>query len=156
MSQTSKVCIKCRKKKPLKEFHRAKGYKDGRRSKCRKCISAAVKVYNSKPGAKERKRKYRKDFDARPGSQDRIKGYRLRAYGLTIESRNQILEDQNGRCAICLDRLSQRDACVDHDHETDSIRGILCCYCNWGLGHFKDDPKTMENAAEYIRKSRIS
>ena len=66
---------------------------------------------------------------------------------------------QNGVCAICkrpektIDRKQNkfRRLAVDHCHNTDKIRGLLCFECNTGIGKFKDNPQLIERAAEYIR-----
>lgn len=42
---------------------------------------------------------------------------------------------------------------IDHDHETDEVRGLLCQTCNWGLGHFHDDPQLLREAADYLEKA---
>lgn len=39
---------------------------------------------------------------------------------------------------------------VDHDHETDAIRGLLCAYCNAGIGQFQDRVDWMQNAIDYL------
>jgi hypothetical protein len=72
-----------------------------------------------------------------------------------------MLEKQKNVCAIChqpetmavegiLKRLS-----VDHCHESEkngiiNIRGLLCARCNHGLGKFKDNIDTMNNAIQYL------
>lgn len=50
-------------------------------------------------------------------------------------------------CVIC---GSNEKLVVDHCHETEQIRGILCTNCNLGLGHFKDDPLLLEFAIQYL------
>lgn len=42
------------------------------------------------------------------------------------------------------------DLVVDHDHQTNKIRGMLCNHCNRGLGHFKDNPNLLEYARIYL------
>jgi Recombination endonuclease VII len=83
----------------------------------------------------------------------------LTKYGLTMEAFKAMLAAQNGQCAICLreiliwaDGKISRTACVDHDHETNAVRALLCGSCNSGVGHFGDDPKTIDAAAAYLRK----
>ena len=56
-------------------------------------------------------------------------------------------------CVIC---GSDEKLVVDHDHKTGEIRGMLCNYCNRGLGHFRDDPLLLEFAAQYIYASMDS
>lgn len=66
-------------------------------------------------------------------------------HGLTVEQAQEFREGKV--CAICggSERL-----CVDHDHRTGMIRGVLCLNCNNGLGRFKDDPALLAAAAKYL------
>ena len=76
-----------------------------------------------------------------------------KAYGLTPESYIELLNKQESKCAICgihADMLPDH-LCVDHNHATNQIRGLLCKQCNRGLGFFSDSHKTLEKAAEYVR-----
>lgn len=44
-----------------------------------------------------------------------------------------LAQKQGGRCAICgtaLSTLADKDACLDHDHKTGLVRGVLCRNCN--------------------------
>lgn len=68
-------------------------------------------------------------------------------------------EEQGGECAICdaeIPAVSEDrylSACVDHDHKTGKVRGLLCWDCNVGLGKFLDNPDLLVSAAEYLRKN---
>ena len=41
---------------------------------------------------------------------------------------------------------------LDHNHQSKFIRGVLCKSCNKGLGNFKDNPKILKKARQYIIK----
>ena len=43
---------------------------------------------------------------------------------------------------------------IDHCHETNKVRGMLCSNCNSGIGFFKDNPNFMMNAIHYINKHK--
>ena len=79
-----------------------------------------------------------------------------RNYGITGEQFNEMLEGQNGVCAICerpetTTRMGKlRPLCIDHNHKTGKIRGLLCSNCNQALGKFKDNPETLMRAAKYL------
>lgn len=79
------------------------------------------------------------------------KKQRLKAYGITEEDFRIILKEQQGACAVCKTFLID-GACVDHDHATGIVRGILCKKCNLGLGHFSDKPEVLLEAANYIAR----
>jgi len=78
----------------------------------------------------------------------------LRTFGLAMEQYRQMVAAQGGRCALCSSAETGRAEgwYVDHDHETDQIRGLLCLTCNSGLGLLGDSPERMLRAAEYIEK----
>lgn len=61
-------------------------------------------------------------------------------------------EEQRGRCAIC----GKNDValCIDHDHDTDRVRGLLCSSCNMGLGHFHDRTDLLMTAKAYLERNR--
>ena len=72
-------------------------------------------------------------------------------FGLSHEDWLKIWDSQSGRCVICGKRfIKPSNACVDHNHKTGKIRGLLCITCNSGLGFFKDDPKLTAKATEYL------
>jgi|RhiMethySRZTD1v2_1073278.scaffolds.fasta_scaffold378420_2 recombination endonuclease VII len=53
-------------------------------------------------------------------------------------------------CDVCKRRSLVRRLARDHDHANDEWRGKLCQACNVGLGFFKEDPKRLRRAAEYV------
>lgn len=56
-------------------------------------------------------------------------------YGLTLEQYEEMLAEQDGRCAICRKRPKGRKRLhVDHDHDTNDVRALLCVRCNTQLG----------------------
>ena len=69
-------------------------------------------------------------------------------------------KEQEGRCAICkiqgdvqeLGYMKRQALCVDHDHETNKVRGLLCGPCNLGIGKLADDPVIIQSAVNYLIK----
>lgn len=77
--------------------------------------------------------------------------YMLKKYGLTIEEYETLFAKQGYRCAICRKvPTPQQRMCVDHCHETQVVRGILCTSCNRGVGLLGDDPASVKRALEYL------
>lgn len=56
---------------------------------------------------------------------------RLRRHGLTPDDYDAMVRAQGGRCAICNEPL--HPDCLDHDHQTGKVRGLLCNACNTRL-----------------------
>lgn len=81
-------------------------------------------------------------------------------YGTTPEVRQEMFDAAGGKCEICglelvyqSSRTGKNKACLDHDHATGAIRGILCSNCNMGIGYFKDDPERLASAISYLHKA---
>jgi hypothetical protein len=75
----------------------------------------------------------------------------LKKYKITVEEYEKRLKEQNGGCAICgTAPTKERRLCVDHDHETGVIRGLLCYSCNIALGHFQDSRSLLQRAVDYL------
>jgi len=50
-------------------------------------------------------------------------------YGIPIETAAKIVEQrEGGTCEICGEKVTQ--LCVDHDHQTGQLRGLICYRCN--------------------------
>jgi hypothetical protein len=76
----------------------------------------------------------------------------LRNRGVTLADYDQMVKDQQGRCALCEREVSDLD--IDHCHQTQRVRKLLCRSCNTGLGMFKDNIDLMEKAIAYIKQYR--
>ncbi len=78
----------------------------------------------------------------------------VKNYGITSEDYNRLLKEQNNRCSICRKSLEEQSKklAVDHNHQTNKIRGLLCINCNLGLGNFQDSILHLTSAILYLEK----
>jgi hypothetical protein len=74
-----------------------------------------------------------------------------RNYGITSHDFERMLKIQNGRCGICkTDNPARGRFHVDHNHETGSVRMLLCSRCNGSLGWFEKYRKEITNYADTV------
>ena len=133
-----KVCSKCNIEKEETEFHKRTNRPCGVRSQCKECYS-----------------KYPKENKRRDGySRD----YNLLSYGITYDDYLKMFESQKGCCKICERHLNEvsnkhkKALCVDHCHDTNVVRGLLCDKCNRAIGLFNDSPDLLLKAKLYLEK----
>lgn len=106
-----------------------------------------------------------KDYDARTGSCKSCARRRWlkRAYGITPEQYDAMLTAQGGVCSVCGSApdhtrnsgeagRKKTVLCVDHDHATGKVRGLLCSDCNRALGLMDDKLNWIQKLGEYISK----
>jgi hypothetical protein len=67
------------------------------------------------------------------------------------EVRQLLAERFGGSCMAC---GSESDLCVDHDHKTHKVRGLLCGGCNSALGYAKESRTTLVAMSEYLQARR--
>jgi hypothetical protein len=83
--------------------------------------------------------------------------YLFRKYGLTRPEYDSLVTKQDGRCGICGTSEVRRGDyrwCVDHDHSTGKIRGLLCFRCNSAIGLLDDNIGTAEKLVAYLREHK--
>ena len=167
MDRPVKACKKCGLPKPLEEFHRAEGTKDGHRSECKSCHTHARKNRYAKDPAGEIRRvqEWREANPVRyaatqraykDANKDRLrKQHRDRhlkkSYGIVSEEFDLLVLAQLNLCAICFRYFGKR-LHVDHDHRTGRIRGLLCGKCNKAIGLLDDQPQLAQAAANYLHR----
>lgn len=149
------MCTKCKEIKELDQFIIDNRAIDGHQNKCKECrskyLSSRYKTFSEKVSISTRK--------WQDQNRDKMKDSRLkRLYGITLAQRRQKLEDQKGKCAICLRHQEDlnRPLMVDHCHKTSIVRDLLCFGCNTALGSLKDNIVTALRLVEYLKKYNIS
>jgi hypothetical protein len=104
--------------------------------------------------ARERDRVYRKEWATKNHDKylENIRNYRrMKKYGVTPAQWIELLRAQEGACALCLQTVES--LCVDHDHETGEVRGLLCKSCNLVLGHLDKDPDLLGRIVAYLKRT---
>lgn len=84
------------------------------------------------------------------------KNNRLKAtYGITLEQYNLMFDEQNGCCRCCGKHQSELDKplCVDHDHKSEKVRGLLCTVCNLAIGYTNDNIQILSNMIDYLKSN---
>lgn len=156
-----KTCIKCKLEQPPENFSKDKQAKSGLTPQCKKCRAENQKkwVASNKEKVKESNRKNREKrkafYDSTEGIICSRRAHLKRMYGISLEDYNSMLEKQEGKCAICGNKemnYKNKVLCVDHNHETGQVRGLLCGLCNSGLGKFRENKNFLNNAIKYIQQ----
>jgi hypothetical protein len=160
-----KRCSKCGVEQSADQFYKAKGTRDGLRGDCKACFAKRARanylansereiarVKQWQQANPDRVRATQRKRRSRPGSKlaDRVLHLK-RKYGMTLRQYEEMLEAQEGRCAIC-EEPPRADISlhIDHDHATGVVRGLLCFKCNNALGDFADDGDRLIRAANYL------
>ncbi len=84
-------------------------------------------------------------------------------YKISLEDYNNMFVAQEGKCACC--GISEAELqikydsfharfCVDHDHQTNKVRQLLCHKCNTLIGYLEKRKDILGKALAYIDKHR--
>ena len=145
-----KICCTCKENKSLDEFSKNTKSSDGKQYHCKTCAAISYKNWYEGGGKARTIRTPEQKLRERE-----LKT--LREFGLSLDDYNTILESQGGGCAICgkkeNNNRKQKRLPIDHHHESNTVRGILCHSCNLMLGLVKDNPDTLEKGAAYLRRN---
>lgn len=147
-----KICMDCRRYKPMGEFYQSGAAADHLFSYCKPC--AAHRVKKARDAATSDQREKKRSSFRRYSCQ--------RLYGVSYAEIEGMYAEQDGKCPIChtslsldVPRTDPRAAGVDHCHSTGNVRGVLCVRCNLGLGNFRDNDDHLLAAIDYLRRSRM-
>ena len=138
----------------MDDFYIRKASLDGRAHGCKVCQRAYKDLHA------EEAKKRRAELYPRYRETNR-KSHLNRSYDMTPKEYQEMSDEQGNVCWICKQpetRVVNGRVCplaVDHDHETNQKRGLLCNACNVGLSRFKDDPNLLLAAAAYIFASQV-
>ena len=146
-----KRCRDCGGLKVLTDFHRNRKRPDGRQDWCKLCHNARAKLWRKKnPGYYDRRLKRDPNY---------FRGKKLlKLYGISLEEYERMYQEQGGLCRICGKPETRKvngravPLCVDHEHRTGKVRGLLCYSCNIALG-FLEKSDWVRRAYAYLKKT---
>lgn len=132
MAPPFKLCCNCRRTQVSENFGNDKTRKDGKSRECKSCAAERSRQWRQKHGNMRRKR--------------------LRAqYNMSVQDYEEMFARQGGGCWICGAVPGDgKHLDIDHDHQTNKVRGLLCNRCNRGLAIFKDSIELLGRALGYL------
>lgn len=176
-----KRCNTCKKELDNESFHRDKSKIDGLYTTCKtcrknniknisnnceQCNKSFIKTHNHQKYCSVECFEIARDKYLKEKYVDNvknIKGFKriksLYRYGITLKDYDELLQKQNGKCAICQQIEIKKNQhglvslAVDHDHKTGKVRGLLCSKCNCLLGYAKDSIINLKKAIDYLIKN---
>jgi hypothetical protein len=78
---------------------------------------------------------------------------RCAKYGITAERYMELVAQQEGRCAICREPPSARaPLCIDHNHASGVVRGLLCKVCDLAVGNLRDSVARARATLAYLER----
>lgn len=154
MEEEEKVKISKWQKYRLKdlEAYREKKREYAKTPEQREKRNAYMRLWKEKNREKHNESARRSHAKHRHKHAEKLKRNRLlKVYGIIEEHYQELLANQNNSCKICgkdNDLVSRKRMHVDHDHNTNVIRGLLCSRCNGALGWYE---KFKDNILDYLK-----
>lgn len=154
-----KKCSKCKRIKLRLAFSPQAGNRliCGLASQCKPCKSKTQSASNARHA--EARRQQRESVKEQTRKRQREWDWK-RQYGITEADYHAMLAEQGGGCGICgatnPGSKTWQVFCVDHDHITGKVRGLLCLRCNSKLGMLGDDLNTvLANLSPYLKYLKL-
>lgn len=149
----TKICSKCKKEKTLFKFSKDGSKQDGLNTWCRMCKRKSFNQYYNK---NKRKVKIKCEEYRKNHIKERRQLQLMYSYKITLADYNEMFNNQNGCCAICEKHQLElnKKLCVDHNHKTGKVRGLLCDSCNRGMGQFYESIKNLKSVIKYLRNNK--
>lgn len=131
-------------------------------SGCGKPFVVARGGRRCKPCAKERNNNFRKVWVKVPEnravrlkrtSENRYsREHSLRTkYNMTLEEYDQMCLERENKCDIC--SKVEQSLSVDHCHQTNEVRGLLCRSCNRAMGQLGDNADSIRLVYNYLARA---
>ena len=164
----TRKCKTCNKTKPLDKFYirksRGKEYYQLRCKSCTKQLHNTPeryrKIYEWKKRNPEKSKEYFRRSRIKRQENGKMRETRLKAiYNIDESQYQDILKNQDNRCYFCgieaeeYMEVKGRHLAVDHDHQTNVIRGILCYKCNVRMSFV--DEFGLPRIAEYLNTPTV-
>ncbi|KKM39575.1 hypothetical protein LCGC14_1564110 [marine sediment metagenome] len=166
----TKKCTKCESKWPadLDHYYKDQSKKDNLSSSCKRCHKIydkncpitntmrkirrkAKRKYKRTDKGKEAEKRYVSTQKGRDANKKASRKHSLKKrYRLSLSEFELMRKKQRGKCMICGMRPAL-NLCVDHNHKTGKVRGLLCHPCNLALGRLE---KYFDSFKKYLRRYR--
>ena len=139
-----KTCKGCKLEKPLSQYSKCGGGRT--RARCKDCCKIAYDKWKEK-NPDHAKEAWRKASTKYYSKDEFYLRRRTKKYGLTVDEYKELESKQEYKCAICKQEIT---LVIDHCHDSNEVRGLLCSNCNAGLGFFQDNTEVLYSAIEYL------
>ena len=125
----------------------------------RERIRKYARDYGKKYVARNKERIYARAAELRAKDPEHFRRIQRRSSwrvkGVDPVEAERVRAAHDGKCECCgTDKPKEARWCVDHDHKTGKVRGVLCSKCNTAIGKLGDTLEGVERAAEYLRKHK--
>lgn len=164
LSATYYRCSSCKQSKLAEDFHKNKNRHTGLAQSCKKCQKKASADYykRNRVAILERTTYYQK-VNSKTRSKYKRNWHLQKQYRISQVDYDKLFKAQHGLCAICHEPETKINSktkniqplCVDHDHQTGRIRGLLCCKHNRTIGLLGDDLRSLEMVTDYLRVNNV-
>ncbi len=153
-------CRGCKEFKTSDQFY-------GTDPRCKTCSKQQVQRWrdNLSPAERMSQAEYQSDYRVTDGAQRVRRKWLTKKYGVSPEWYDAKLAEQGGHCALCpavvdgrsmpssaLRGTSRLYLLVDHNHETNQARGLLCAKCNTALHRVEYIMDWASKALAYLEK----
>lgn len=141
---------------PLENFSFRSKKRNTLESWCKKCVNEK----NLIPKHKEKRKEYSDKLQNKINKKRYEKSRHLMMnYGIDLNEYNKMRVLQNHVCKICgIDELSagKYGLVVDHNHDNNQVRSLLCVSCNVVVGVLEGRKEIVKKAIDYINFYNLS
>lgn len=148
-SDGEKQCIKCGQSKSRSQFTISRRHADGRLNTCKECKNGPNGEYQQ-----NRTTRIQNAQTYYSNNKEIIsKNNQVRKYGVSSSWLEERYSIQKSLCEICKrDGGIKKSLCIDHDHQTGEVRGLICGKCNTAIGMVEESTEILMAIIEYLER----